>query len=55
MFLAVIGRGNGLVWGDLVPECELACMMREADRATCWDEPTFWYLLTVEAARARRA
>lgn len=29
-------------------------MMRETDRPAVWDEPTFWYLLGVEAARARR-
>ena len=29
--------------------------MHERDRADYWDEPTFRYLLAVEAARARRA
>ena len=30
-------------------------MTRECDPAAFWDEPTFWHLLVVEAARARRA
>ena len=29
-------------------------MINEAEGLTCWDQPTFSYLLAVEAARARR-
>jgi hypothetical protein len=55
MHLAIGCRIGGTA-SHPVPECEVTCMMRKHNRAGgCWDESTFWYLLAVEVARARRA